>query len=260
MLRRLCIAITFLTRIPLPFKFESNIQDIGRASLFFPLIGAGLGLVATGLVMLSDFLSDFLSGFNVMSKALLISTLIVALWAILTGALHLDGLADMVDGFGGGRTREDVLRIMRDHQIGAFGAVALILLMTVKIASVASLIVNASNYGYLILAPTLGRWTSVPLGKFMPYARRDNIGLGISVTYHTGWFEVVGATLITGVIFFLSGAGGTGAICWLVVVVATIRDAYKCSHRIGGITGDTLGANIEICETLVLVTAAFIAR
>jgi cobalamin synthase len=102
-----------------------------------------------------------------------VAVLIIAVSARLTGALHLDGLADMADGFGGGHTREDVLRIMRDHVIGAYGAVALILLILLKLAALSALINDDGDATYLIIAPVLGRWASTPLGHFLPYARRE---------------------------------------------------------------------------------------
>jgi cobalamin synthase len=104
--------------------------------------------------------------------SLVVAVLIVAVNERLTGALHLDGLADMADGFGGGHTREDVLRIMRDHVIGSYGAVALILLVLLKVAALSTLINDDGDATYLILAPVLGRWASTPLGHFLPYARR----------------------------------------------------------------------------------------
>src|SRR5258706_378737 len=121
-MKPLLAAIAFLTRIPVPSQWSFDAADVGRATRWFPLIGALIGIA---YYLAFRALSPFLS-------PLVIGLMLVGLEAILTGALHLDGLADTADGFGGGSTREDVLRIMRDHAIGSYGAIALILLVSVK--------------------------------------------------------------------------------------------------------------------------------
>ena len=111
-------AITFLTRVPIPGRWDFDARDVGKGARWFPLVGTLIGLAyAVAVWALSPFL-----------PALVIGVIVVGLEAVLTGALHLDGLADTADGFGGGHTREDVLRIMRDHAIGSYGGVALVLL------------------------------------------------------------------------------------------------------------------------------------
>lgn len=242
-MRRLLAAIGFLTRLPLPRALAFDARDVGRATLFFPLVGALLGALAVGArLVLAGHLPP-----------LLVAALVVAIWAIATGALHLDGLADTADGFGGGRSREDVLRIMRDHVIGAYGGVALVLLVLVKVAAVAALVEQGRADAYLVVAPALSRWASVALGRFLPYARRES-GTGSAVTDHVGWFELVGATAIA-VAVALSCAGWRGAVCWGGVVIISALSGLVCMRRIGGVTGDTLGANSELCEALVLTLA-----
>src|SRR5713226_8977111 len=137
-MKRIFAAVAFLTRAPLPSSWEFNAADVGRASLLFPLVGAALGLI--NLLILHVFTLRMSVGayFTVGSPWLpapVIAVLLITISAWMTGAMHLDGLADMADGFGGGRDREDVLRIMRDHAIGAYGAVALILLVFIKVTT-----------------------------------------------------------------------------------------------------------------------------
>src|SRR4051794_24074466 len=103
--------------------------DVGRATLAFPLVGAFIGLGAALLAR----------GLHTLPVAVT-AVLVVAYGAAITGALHLDGLADSADGFGGGKSREDVLRIMKDHSIGAYGGTALILILAIKMACTASLL------------------------------------------------------------------------------------------------------------------------
>ncbi len=261
-MKRLFTAMAFLTRAPLPSRWEFDAVDVGRATLLFPLVGAALGVI--NLLFLYVFSLRISIGHHLTIGSpwlppSVIAVLLVAISAWMTGAMHLDGLADMADGFGGGRDREDVLRIMRDHWIGAYGAVALILLVFIKVTALGSLIEHGAAGPYLIIAPALGRWASVPLGRFLPYARRQDGGLGAAITEHVGWFELIGASLLAG-ICTLYLASWRGAACWLAVIVVTALNSSMCVRRIGGVTGDTLGANIEVCEAAVLLVAVVLTR
>ena len=229
-MRRLLCALAFLTRLPIPFAFDA--ADVGRATLVFPLVGALLGLAAAGVA-------------RAPLPPWVVAVLVVAFGAVATGALHLDGLADSADGFGGGRTREDVLRIMKDHAIGAYGAVALILVIAVKIACVQSLL---HDWRALVAAPMIARWTSVPLSRLLPYARPG--GTGKALGDHVGALEVVGASLLCGAGAWWLG-GWRGAACLGAAIISTGIGALVCARRIGGITGDTMGANSELTEALV---------
>jgi adenosylcobinamide-GDP ribazoletransferase len=260
-MKRLFAAIAFLTRAPLPSHWQFDAADVGRASLMFPVVGAGLGVV--NLAVMSIFKLYIPYGDRpwwgpLWLPSLVVAVLIVAVNARLTGALHLDGLADMADGFGGGHTREDVLRIMRDHVIGSYGAVALMLLVLLKVAALSTLINDDGDATYLILAPVIGRWASTPLGHFLPYARREG-GLGLAVTNHVGRFELIGSTVLTAVCVLLL-AGWRGAVCWLAAILVTSIIARMCMRRIGGVTGDTLGANTELCEVVVLLMGIALKR
>lgn len=251
-MKRFFAAISFLTRLPVPQKFVFEAADVGRATVFFPLVGAVIGLFQTGALF---FFGNAANGSIL--KAVLIAVLLVVVNVFITGGLHLDGLADMADGFGGGREKERTLEIMRDSLIGSYGATALILLLILKVCAVAALIENQTARQFLILAPVLGRWATVPLGKFMPYARKSG-GLGNAVTDFVGWTELAGATIITAILLFALADWQTGAKIWLVVAALTIFNARLCLKKIGGVTGDTLGANTEVCETAVLLAAVLL--
>ncbi len=164
------MALAFLTRLPVPGPPAVDAAEVGRAALFFPAAGAALGAIVAGSAhVLSPRLPPTLA-----------AALLVTLLALLTGGLHLDGLADTADGFGGGRTPEDVLRIMRDHAIGAYGASALVLALTVKVAAIAALLASGHAARWLLVAPALARWAPVALARFLPYARPGG-GLGATV-------------------------------------------------------------------------------
>jgi cobalamin synthase len=152
-----------------------------------------------------------------------------------------------------------VLRIMRDHAIGAYGAVALILLVAVKAAALAALIGAGHAERTLVVAAALGRWGAVPLGRFLPYARRGEgtdapRGLGTSLTDFVGPVELVGSTLLA-VAVALGVAGVRGAIYLGGAATMTWVIGQLCNERIGGVTGDVMGANTELCEALLYVLA-----
>lgn len=242
-MRRVAAAIAFLTRLPLPRRWEFGAADVGRATVFFPLVGAGLGALAAQVLRIPSL------------PPLVAAGAVLTLLVVLTGAIHLDGLADTADGFGGGDTREDALRIMREPQVGAFGVVAIVLALLLKFSAIAALLDKGRAVPYLILAPALSRWALVPLGKFVPYARREGAGLGAAITEHVGWIELTGATLLAAVLCILT-AGPPGLVCWVAVAVGTTITGRICRGRIGGVTGDTLGANTEVCETVALLIGA----
>jgi adenosylcobinamide-GDP ribazoletransferase len=244
-MKPLLAAIAFLTRLPVPGRWGFEAADIGRAARWFPLVGALIG-VAYYLAFraLSPVLPPLVTG-----------VMLVGLEAIVTGALHLDGLADTADGFGGGRTREEVLRIMRDHAIGSYGAVALILLVLVKVTAIAGLIERHQLVPYLILTPMLGRWSTVLLSCLLAYARRtpsEGSQPGGAVTDFVDQRELAMATLFSTFIA-IPLSGWRGMICWVAVATVSGVSAIVCRRRIGGVTGDTLGANTELCEAAVLL-------
>ena len=236
-MRSLAASIAFLTRIPVPGAGSFGAEDVGKAARWFPLVGLLMGGVYVAMLRLLSF----------RLPPDVIAVLIVAAEALLTGALHMDALADMTDGFGGGRTREDILRIMRDHAIGSYGATALILLIALKVTVIGALIERGQAAPYLLLAAALGRWSIVPLCRFLPYARESK-----AAAHHIGTVELVWASLIAaGAALF--APPWHGLACWLAVGIVTAGFGRFCFRKIGGITGDTLGANVQFSESVVLL-------
>lgn len=246
-MKALLVATVFLTRIPLPIAADA--ADVGRAARWFPLVGAALGIVAalaargmTGIPSLPPVLG---------------ALLLVGAGAWVTGAIHLDGLADMADGFGGGRTREEVLRIMRDPAIGSFGATVLLLVMGTKVAALATLLERHAAAPVLVAAPTLSRWTIVALSAWLPYARPEG-GLGEAVTRRRDASGLFWATTVTAVVTMMA-LRVDGLILWTCVVFVMVALGYTARRRIGGVTGDVFGASVELTETAVLVAAVLLA-
>jgi adenosylcobinamide-GDP ribazoletransferase len=249
LIRQFLLALGFLTRLPAgrlgSTALGCTAEDIGRAGRWFPLVGGVLGGIYIGAMML---LRPFF-------PHLVTAVLITAIDAFLTGAMHFDGLADTADGFGAGRTREEVLRIMRDHAIGSYGACSLFLAIVLKVAAIGAMIGSARARPALLLAPVLGRWSSVFSSAMAGYARpvQDDSPRSVgSPARFMGRRELMIASLIAAA-FALPLQPWRGAAA-LVLAAATIGGwTYMCRRRIGGVTGDTLGAGIEITECLVLV-------
>ena len=245
MIADLFAAVAFLTRLPVGGHFGFDAKQVARSQRWFPVVGALLGGIYAGAL--------WLAGPHLPS--LVSAVLVVALDAWLTGAMHLDGLADTADGFGGGWSREDALRIMRDHAIGSYGAVAVALAIALKIGAVAALIGSAQLVRAIVLAPLLGRWSAVLLSATQPYARpvADDHPKSVgSPTRFVGRMELVVATVFALVAAALCDIERGFIACALVAGLAALW-AWRCRARIGGITGDTLGACIVASECLVLM-------
>jgi adenosylcobinamide-GDP ribazoletransferase len=244
----LFVAFAFLTRLPV--RVIADPSDVGRAARWFPLIGAVLGgagaLAASGLHHVKAM------------PPVLSALLLVGLGAWVTGAIHLDGLADMVDGFGGGRTREEVLRIMRDPRIGSFGATALVLVVATKVMALSTLLERDVAIRFILVAPVLSRWTIVALAAWLPYARVEG-GLGQAVTGGSSLTNVLIGTVFTLVI--AAAVLGVDAIVTAVFAVLTMAaSGVAARRRLGGVTGDVFGASVELSETAVLIAGVLVTR
>lgn len=237
--RAFWVALRFLTRIPAPYQFEPQPEDWGRAMLFFPLVGALIGVV---LIVFHDMLNG--------TARLLEAALLLTIWVLLTGGLHLDGLADTADAWIGGHgDRERTLEIMKDPRNGAAAIWAVALVLLVKFAALSALLGDTAWKG-LLLAPLLGRATLLALFLTTPYVRPN--GLGAHYAEHLSrpaarWtlLAVVAAVLL------LTGVMGFFALLAVLAVGWLLRRVFI--SRIGGTTGDTAGAACEIVEAAVLV-------
>jgi len=242
MLRPFIIALQLLTRLPTPRLNEIGEQEIGRSLAWYPLVGLILGLL---LVTLGWFGSGMPTSLH--------AAVLLAFWVALTGALHLDGLADSADAWLGGLgDREKTLAIMKDPYCGPAAVVTLVLVLLIKFAALEHLI-TTENWEVLVLIPVLGRTALVLLFLTTPYVRES--GLGSLLAKH------LPRRARLGIVFFTLAAVpiilGVDAF-WLLLAVAGIFFALRTLmlRRIGGVTGDTAGALVEITETLMLLTAA----
>jgi adenosylcobinamide-GDP ribazoletransferase len=231
-------AVAFLTRVPVARTVACNSSDVARSAAWFPLVGILLGaLYSLAAALLKSHL-----------PLAVVAALLVILDAIATGALHFDGLADTADGFGGGNTREDVLRIMRDHTIGSYGGFALAAVVVLKVTAYAALL-NQSNWiKALILTPAMGRWAILLLTATLPYARPSE-----SVTEGMGKRSLLWGTAVI-LVALVAAISLRACIAMAAVLAVTAVFGFYCRRRIAGITGDTLGANLQLCESAALLT------
>ena len=233
-------AALFLTRLPIPLGAPLTPSLFGRAMGWFPLIGAGLGIVG-GLVF------GLLCGLGVPS--LVAAVLVVALLVVVTGALHEDGLADTADGYGGGHDRDGKLAIMRDSRIGSYGVLALVLAVAVKVAAIAALPSTWMAIKVLAVAGAMSRAAVAAQSHWQPPARTD--GLSATLGGPAPGATVLALALALGIGLLLIGT--KAVLVMIAMVLATwglIRLAY---HHVGGQTGDILGATQQVVEILVLV-------
>jgi cobalamin 5'-phosphate synthase/cobalamin synthase len=242
--KSLVAAIAFLTTFPVGRLVACDASDVARSAGWFPLVGAILGLI------------DYLAASLLKDRLPLgvVAVLLVILDALLTGALHLDGLADTADGFGGGRSREDVLRIMRDHNIGSYGGVALVALVALKVTAYAALLNRGNWIPAAILTPVLGRWSMLLLTATLPYARPSE-----SVIDGMGKRSLLWGTVAL-LAALATAASVRASIATGVVIAVSAAFGLYCRRRIGGITGDTLGANLQLSESAALLAFLWAVR
>jgi adenosylcobinamide-GDP ribazoletransferase len=233
------MAGSFLTVLPFPAgPFGAGARAAGVA--LFPLVGGALGLGLGGLGLALD---------RALPPAVT-AALLLAVGALVTGGLHLDGLMDAADGVFGGRTLERRLEIMRDSRVGSFGVLAGVLMLLVQFACLSEL-AGARRLVALVAALGLSRWAlTLALRIFSP-ARSS--GLGASLKGDASWGALAAASLLA-----VGLAAATGVV-GVVGLVGTLGIVVGVGHyfvrRLGGLTGDTYGALAVLVETWVLVTA-----
>jgi len=238
--RAAAAALAFLTRVPIGSRVTLGPADVARGAALFPVVGAGLGALAGALA----------AGLDARLSALLAAALAVSLDALLTGAIHLDGLADTADGLGA-PTRERALEVMREPAIGAFGATALGLDLVVKTAAVAAVLAGPEPVLALVAAFAAGRAAPLAPAALLPYARAEG-GTGLVLAGRRAW-PVAG--LVLGVAIAVAALGLRSG--WILLGAAlAVLAVVPVARRLGGVTGDVLGATVELATTFALVAAA----
>jgi adenosylcobinamide-GDP ribazoletransferase len=239
-------ALRFFSRVPIPGPMESG--DFRRSLRLAPLAGALLGLIG-GLV--------FVAALGLRLPAAAAALLALGCGALVTGAMHEDGLADIVDGFGGGFTREQKLEIMKDSRIGAFGASALVLSFGLRASALAALAPSPySGLLVLVAAGAVSRCACLAPLVLLPPARADGSGRAAADT----GVALRPAFLIAPPLAFLPALGAYGvSTCFAALVLAATAVLGLCAlarAQIGGQTGDVAGAAQQVAEIAVLLAFA----
>ena len=238
------IALQFLSSLPIRLPGMPQPQELGRSLLFYPLVGLLFGGLLWGL-------SALLAGAPLMLHAALLLTV----WVLLSGGLHLDGLADSADAWlGGFGDRERTLTIMKDPRSGPIAVVTLVLALLLKFCALLALI-EQQNGMVLLVAPLIGRSALLAVFLTTPYVRAGGLGQALAdhLPRRAGWWvlglSALGCVMLAGYAGLWALVLATAGFVWLRRVVM---------RRLGGTTGDTAGALLELLEVLVLVGLALI--
>jgi adenosylcobinamide-GDP ribazoletransferase len=235
------IGLQFLTQLPITTK-RSTADHVADSYYFYPVIGflIGAGAVLVRRVLMMVFPLSF-------SIVMVLGFLI---W--ISGGLHEDGLADVADAMGGGWTREDRLRIMKDSRIGAFGAAILMLALLAKYAALTSM--NPARLdASIVIGQMLGRWAFIPMGYFNRYAHE---GLGSEFMKGLGARAVIVTSLVT-VVGAVTLCRIQGLVALALASAIVMFASLYFRRRIGGVTGDCFGATFQFVE--IATYAAFLA-
>ncbi|MEG0342055.1 MAG: adenosylcobinamide-GDP ribazoletransferase [Acinetobacter sp.] len=233
------IAMQFLTVFPIQLKQMPSKQQNGQSLLFYPVIGLGIGLVLYTIAI----------GLSAL-PSMLLSSLILVIWIWLTGGLHLDGLADTADAWVGGfGDKERTLKIMKDPACGPIGVLSLIIVCILKWSAIYVLL-EKQYVQALILFPMLGRL--VPLFLFLTtdYVREKGLGSSIA-NYIPKMISIIVACLSLSLFTYFSWLG-LGCIIISILILLYLRQQFI--RRIDGITGDTVGASIELVEMAAILS------
>ncbi len=244
---RFFVALKFLTIIPLPSWREDKPEEVGYSVVYFPLVGALIGLILAGLNWLFSFLLP----------STIVNGLLIVFLVVISGGLHIDGFMDTCDGMAAHKTVEDRWRVMQDSRGGAFGVVGAFLLLLIKYLSLNS-VPESLLMATLVLMPLVSRWAMVYAIFAYPYAKPT--GLGKAFKQGASWQRLAIATVITLAVaiglarwanlayFYLVGLGIMFGIWVIIVFMATYL-----KRKFSGLTGDTYGAINEVAEVSVLI-------
>lgn len=238
------IALQFLSSLPIRLPGMPQPQELGRSLLFYPLVGLLFGLL---LYAANGLLAD--------TPLMLHAALLLTLWVLLSGGLHLDGLADSADAWlGGFGDRERTLTIMKDPRSGPIAVVVLVLVLLLKFCALLA-VIEQQQFAALLIVPLIGRSALLAVFLTTPYVRAGGLGQALAdhVPRTAGWwvlgFSGLGCVLV-------AGMGGVWSLVLGVIGFAWLRRIMM--RRLGGTTGDTAGALLELLEVGVLVGLALI--
>ncbi len=242
-LRQLWLAAVLLTRLPLPHLPEGSFAHGPRAVWAYPLVGLGVGAAGTAVGMASIWIGMPAWGPAVLALGVMI---------LLTGAMHEDGLADLFDGFWGGFNPERRLEIMRDSQIGTYGVLALVLVSAAKIGALIALLDTAPLA--IVAAAALSRGVMPALMYALPHARAD----GLSHSVGQPPLNTAALAFAIGAVISLLCVGQAGFVLIAIAAAMGVAVAALAKRKIGGQTGDVLGAAQQLSEIAILMACTVV--
>lgn len=240
-MKSLFAALGFLTVLPLPGRWLGTEEDLGRSLIWFPLVGALIGMIAAAIDL----------GLGMILPQTVVSAITVLILLAASGGLHMDGLADSADGFFSSRSRERMLEIMRDSRSGPMGVMAICALLLLKITTLAA-VPAPLRITTIVLMPLAGRTALTVSLAALPYARSTG---GLAEVFRPSLRQ----GLITAALLIVAGwllQGYPGLLAAGAALAATLLLAAYSKSKIGGFTGDTLGAACELTELAPALVAA----
>ncbi len=234
-------AFRTLTIIPVPGR---DTEDFSRSLCFFPLVGALLGFVVLIL-----YHSAGAIGFK---HSFILALLSMAIVTRLTGGLHIDGLGDVADAFGGGKTKEHILQILKDPAMGSFGVCAIIFDILIK-AGCWQFFIEMGNPWFIFWSFVFSRSMQGLAIAFIPNARAESIAAPFGQGGKSARISVILAYLVAGLVAAWLLSPPAALVCALCSLAATLVFGFYCRRKLQGITGDCVGATNEIAEISVLV-------
>lgn len=243
-MKRFLIALQFLTILPVKIKSEIKEIDFGKALLYFPIVGMLIGFLLAGAAFFLGFATDLFKG-----------ACVLILSIIITGGIHLDGFADMCDGFYSNKSKEKILEIMRDSHIGVMGVIGIVSLLFLKIALIVSIPQNIL-WKSLIMMATFSRWSQAMACFTSTYARKN--GKAKFFIEYAELKDIIIGGLFTFVLFLLL-AKLKGIVVFALAFLLSLLFIQYVKRKIGGMTGDTIGAINEVAEAAILFLAYFLS-
>jgi adenosylcobinamide-GDP ribazoletransferase len=242
MLKPFWVALQFLTRLPAPQQDDFSPELMGRSVLFYPLVGLVVGLCLVLVAWLTNAVDSNIS-----------AALVLATWVAITGALHIDGLADTADAWvGGHESRERTLEIMKDPYCGPMAVAAVVVILLIKFAAI-SVLLEKGQWAVLFIAPVIGRAAIIALFRWTSYVREQGLG---ALPYNYLPHSKVPLVLMSCAVFALLVLGWDAVTALIVIAAVFYLLRAKMMQRLGGTTGDTAGAMIEILEVVFLLAIA----
>ncbi|HYD69111.1 adenosylcobinamide-GDP ribazoletransferase [Azospirillum sp.] len=240
-LDEIALATVFMTRLPVRLRLDPEVDLHARSMGWFPLVGAAVGLLAGGVYALA-------LGLNLPAMAAALLALAASAWV--TGALHEDGLADVADGFGGGRSRERKLEIMRDSRVGSYGVLAVVFSVGLRASALAALAEPVVVVGALAAAGACSRAVLPALAWTLMPARRD----GLAANHGCPPSKRVALALAIAAVVALLAVGKAVLAVAVAGALAAAVVGFLALRQIRGYTGDVLGAAQQAAETAILLT------